>query len=296
MIHIIRVCVLILLAIITAGSVPGAAAPRHRQKHRKQAAKPAVHDAITTCAVFRDAGTSRIVPLKHFRPIQYLTGKSRKLPEMNSRIVKLLLSYPRDGCHGYWWPRGAEAGNAYDGCTTDILLNGQLVMRGEQKGRTYCCGLTLEVFYRAIEGKKPAHYTWTSETAELFKRLWFCRVRYSPGPEEALLAYGMGRRIASPDKALPGDFVQIWRCDKTGHSVIFLSWARDAAGKIQAMHYWSTQPGTKGIGFTAELAGKSGNMIDPQKTSITRLEPSTRWKKGNPDDYLNRQTVDPGGP
>jgi len=293
---ILRLCIVVVLAIFMAAPVMGAGLGRHRKKPAELPAATAAHEDMTTCAIFRDTGTSRVVALKPFYPIKYLRNQSRKLPEMNARIVKLLQDYPRDGRHGYWWPRRAEAANAYDGCTTDVLRGGKLVMRGEPRARTFCCGLTLELFYRTIANKKLAFDPWTSETAAQFKGLWFCRARYSPGPEEALLAYGMGRKIANPEKALPGDFVQIWRNDKSGHSVIFVAWARDEKGNIQAMHYWSTQPGTKGIDFNAELAGKSGNMIDLDKTSFTRLEPSARWKVTNPQDYLNRHTTDPGGP
>jgi len=42
-----------------------------------------------------------------------------------------------------WW------GGGYDGVSQDIYLHGIRVLKGEEEGRTYCCGLTLEVFVKA---------------------------------------------------------------------------------------------------------------------------------------------------
>ena len=55
-----------------------------------------------------------------------------------------------------------------------------------------------------------------------------------------------GERIA-PENAQPGDFANIsWR-NGGGHSVVFLDWERDRAGR-RGMRYWSSQTGTNGIG------------------------------------------------
>lgn len=232
-------------------------------------------DPVTTCVVVIDATSTRTEPIRPFRPLSTLKQKLGSLPAPNQSVVKALLEYPRDGSHDYWWPRKKE-GPAYDGVTTDILLDGVRVLKGEPKGRTFCCGLTLEVLLAVLptSAKSPV----TTATADQFKELWFCKKFQSPGPEDAMLAFGIGEKVA-PDDALPGDFVQIWRNNKSGHSVVFVDWALDEQGKRVGMHYWSTQEGTKGINFRVEPIGTGGKTMDMAHTSITRLLPEEKWSK-----------------
>lgn len=251
-------------------------------------------DPVTTSLEIRDGintRTVRLCPLRRERYLRCMLGELPRmnaeceLPRMNAEVVRLLLKYPRNGEHAYWWPSSKEC--AYDGCTTDIALKGcGAVMRGEPKGRTFCCGITLEVLYRALgrQRRLPEALTGgTSGTAELFKKLWFCRGIGSPGPEEAMLAFGIGRKVRNPDDALPGDFVQIWRHNGSGHSVIFVDWAYDCRGRRAGMHYWSSNWGTEGIGFAAEPFGKGNRTIDLRHTSITRLLPPGKWKRIAPE-------------
>lgn len=190
-----------------------------------------------------------------------------RLPEPNKSIVELVLSYPRQGEHTYWWPR--SGGGAYDGATTDVLVNGKTVLRGESQARTFCCGLTLEVFYR-YAASKPGAAAKLAENSDDFKRDWFCREINSPGPLDALLRVGMGKKIEKLDDALPGDFVQLWRNGKSGHSVIFVNWLKDASGKKVGFQYWSTQTSTNGIGYASEAFGPAKNQVMTEHFSIAR--------------------------
>lgn len=174
---------------------------------------------------------------------------SPELPEFNRIVLQVISEYPTDGTHGYWWPRDGEG--SYDGVTHDLYFRGEKVMEGEPQGRTFCCGLTLEVFLEAYKRWLAQHGG--EETATLrpedwpeFQRLWFVVETNGPGPSAALEQFGLGRTIRQ-EEALPGDFVQIWRRQGSGHSVIFLDWVRDEAENIVGFHYWSTQPSTNGI-------------------------------------------------
>ncbi|MGI8908593.1 MAG: hypothetical protein ACR2IE_19125 [Candidatus Sumerlaeaceae bacterium] len=215
--------------------------------------------------------------VKPFRPLSNLQKQLPNLPGPNASIVKCLLEYPRTGVHTYWWPKRGEG--QYDGATTDVIVAGIPAMKGEAKGRTFCCGLTLEVLLRTIDKDPAIAGAITSETLPLFKRLWFCDQLFSPGPEDALLGFGLGKKIENLDAALPGDFVQIWRNNRSGHSVIFVAWAYDPQGHRVGLHYWSTQPGTKGINFNSELFGDREATIDEKKLSISRLLPSSEWRQ-----------------
>ncbi len=186
------------------------------------------------------------------------------LPEFNRIVLDVAASYPTDGTHGYWWPKKSEG--SYDGVSEDILLDGVCVMRGEEKGRTYCCGLTLEVFVKALARHAELHGAsakpyLVADGFSKFKRLWFVENVNGPGPSAAFEAYGLGKTILEED-ALPGDFVQIWRRfdpnkakSPSGHSVIFTGWARNKTGEIVGMEYFSTQTSTKGISRNVELWG-----------------------------------------
>lgn len=214
--------------------------------------------------------------IQPFCPREYLLETSPTLPAMNRKIVEVLLTYPQNGQHNYFWPRKGEV--AYDGATTHVYYANMLVMKGEPQGRTFCCGLTLEVLYRVLSGLAVQPKRFGELGPDKFKEFWFCRELYAPGPTEALQSLGIGRSIPA-DEALPGDFVQIWRHNKTGHSVIFVAWAFSPDGKRVGMHYWSTQEGTKGIGFACEAIGDSPPMIWLEKTGFARLDSVEKWAK-----------------
>lgn len=242
---------------------------------------------FTTATMVSQDGTTETIRVRALDAEKFLEERRARLPEPNRRIVEMLLEYPRSGEHDYWWPRKGES--SYDGSTTDILVAGIPAMRGEQKGRTFCCGLTLELALRLIDEQMPGSVEFTSATLARFKKLWFCENLFSPGPTDALVAFGMGKPVGSFDDALPGDFVQLWRHNRSGHSVIFVDWARSADEKVVGVYYWSTQPATSGIGFNLELFGRGGKTVDQNSFSIVRLLPSSEWKIPSPQELLAKE-------
>jgi hypothetical protein len=251
-------------------------------------------DRETTSVVYFDGTETKTVALVRFDPLSYLMHRLPGLPEPNAAIVTTLLSYPRDGTHRYWWPRRDEP--SYDGCTTHVLYRGERVMTGEPGGQTYCCGLTLEVLYRVLESEEQRVPWLTTETTGLFKHLWFCREKNSLGPTEALETFGIGRRITDDAEVLPGDFVQIWRHNGTGHSVVFVGWAITPDGEVAGIHYWSTQPRTNGIHFATETFGNSGEAVDRKRTGFARLLSPGEWREVDPVAQAREQfgvTLDP---
>ncbi len=201
--------------------------------------------------------------------------------DFNQITLEILKTYPVDGTHGYWWPRAGESD--YDGCSQDLYFLGEKVMEGEPQRRTYCCGLTLEVFLRAYNawleqnGGAAAAKLKPSDWPE-FQRLWFVENLNGPGPSAALEKFHLGRKIA-PEEARPGDYIQLWRTPDekgkcTGHSVIFLDWTRDSQGQITGIRYWSTQPGTKGISEREEFFGPNGGLSQ-ENTHFARVEPGS---------------------
>ena len=67
------------------------------------------------------------------------------LGDLNPYIMKVLKTYPTDGTHDYHWPReGTWSGNV-----RTLYYDGKVLLKGDPKGRCYCCGLTFEVFVQA---------------------------------------------------------------------------------------------------------------------------------------------------
>lgn len=67
------------------------------------------------------------------------------------------------------------------------------------------------------------------------------------GNHFALAQYsGMGT-VIRPERARPGDFLNISWTNGGGHSVVFLGWAKGENGERQLM-YWASQKGTNGYG------------------------------------------------
>lgn len=65
----------------------------------------ASRDGLTTSARVFDGKETCTIVLQPFRPLEYLNSKLPGLPEPNATVVRTILAYPRDGQHGYWWPR-----------------------------------------------------------------------------------------------------------------------------------------------------------------------------------------------
>lgn len=196
-------------------------------------------------------------------------------PEAFTRLVRQVMrGYPTDGTHRYWWPRGKKSGG-WAGNTRDLRYGGQLFSRGDPHGRAYCCGLTFEVFFRAWQ-------RWAEQQQVPFRiggldrdgllalrKRWFCGGTGRRGPLDALLPLRLGVQIRDPREARPGDFVQLWRRNKSGHSVIFLGWVR-RGGKRVGIRYWSTQRSTNGIGVQTEsFSGKMGVL--PSRIHVVRV-------------------------
>jgi hypothetical protein len=187
------------------------------------------------------------------------------LPAFNARVLEVMATYPDGGFGGYAWP--ARKGTS--GTTRDLRVGGEVVANGGEGN--HCVGVTLEVFWRAMEecpGGVAAAMNATR--ARRFKRVWYVPVDRGEGSAEAIAAFGMGWRVTDPEHALPGDFLQAWRADGLGHSAVFLGWQRDEDGGIVGVEYWSSQPWTGGIGRTTTTVGVDEASFDPAQVYLAR--------------------------
>lgn len=168
------------------------------------------------------------------------------------KILDLIKQYPTDGTHKYHWVNG------FDGVTEDLIYKDTVIAKSEELKRTYCCGLTFEIFFKAMKSVDLG----TVQDIKKLKADWYVASGKRKGPIDALVPRGLGEEV-SREEAKPGDFVQLWRKNGSGHSVILLNINEDA------ITYWSTQPSTKGIGKRVELFTGKNPVIE---THIVRLK------------------------
>lgn len=184
-------------------------------------------------------------------------------------ILQTIASYPTDGTHDYYWPKKST----WKGTTRDLSYQGELIAKGDEKGRCYCCGLTFEVFFRAYEacvskpGKPWAIGGLKAKDMSSLISAWFGADGNRRCAVNAIVKFGLGVEIKNPADARPGDILQIWRGDGSGHSAIFMGAEKDAKGTITAIQYWSTQKSSRGIGRRSEA------LIRPEAGITKGLKP-----------------------
>ncbi len=196
----------------------------------------------------------------------------RSPSDLNGAVLEILRTYPTDGSYGYWWPRDSS----WEGTTQDVLYDGRKLCSGDPQKRSYCCGLTFEVYMRACE-RAAAHPLKArgltgADAHEL--RLRFFGDSKQTGDrrrlvQDALVSMKLGTAVALED-ARAGDFVQFWRHSGSGHQAIFLEWVRES-GAIVGLKYWSSQKSTNGIGVNVERIEAKG--IKREEIFVVRAIP-----------------------
>jgi hypothetical protein len=170
---------------------------------------------------------------------------------------------------GYVWENGSGAPRA-------IEFDGETIVKAQEKG-TYCSGFTFSVVMQAaserglLQGK-------SAEEVRRFQKEWY-GVPKDAAEKQCAIAVerlGIGRHVKNLDDARPGDFVQIWRTNKSGHSVVLVGLVR-GDGRIIGLKYRSSQKSTDGIGdrieYFADVAGREGK-VDRLRTYVARLDGS----------------------
>ncbi len=105
----------------------------------------------------------------------------------------------------------------------------------------------------------------TADDVKAFQKQWYGATEESREIQCALAVekLGIGKRI-DPEDAASGDFLQFWRTNKSGHSVVFLGWVEED-GQRSGFKYRSSQGSTKGIGNQAEyftgVPGADGKVV-----------------------------------
>lgn len=199
----------------------------------------------------------------------------------NDYVVDILKEYHRDGRYPYSWVSG------YHGVTQDLYYKSTKIAKAnaDSSHSTYCCGLTFEVYFRAISrlqndlGMDEDINGMSASNFSSFISKWFVQSTLGDGPGIALDYYGLGEKVPDMKDVQKGDFVQIWRTTGSGHSVIFINWTTNAAGDTTGMKYWSTQTSTNGVNYNTEYFDGFGGTVDKAHTYYSR-----GWK---PEDFVD---------
>ncbi|MDC3379242.1 hypothetical protein OAX78_03065 [Planctomycetota bacterium] len=171
---------------------------------------------------------------------------------LNPFVREVMAEYPIDGSFGYHWPREGS----WEGSTQALSWGGEALTSGDPQNRSYCCGLTFEIYVRALERAAGGQDVPGVDR----DRLHELRLRFFGDSEEGerrrlcqfgLESMGLGHAVTKLEDARAGDFVQFWRHSGSGHQVIFVNWVW-RRGEIVGITYWSSQTSTRGIGYHTE--------------------------------------------
>ena len=194
---------------------------------------------------------------------------------LNPYVLAIANCYPTDGSYPYRC-KPLEY-DLYNGVTQDMWYKGRVVAKAHPNWTrcSYCCGLTFEVFCRAMQyrniqkGLDPDDFNGMS-FSDLFNllQLWYIE---GPGdsPQFGIMAYGLGKKIEKLEDARPGDFLDFSRNNKTGHSVIFVDWVKDATGNITGFKYFSSN--SKGVGYATEHFVEAGGKVLHEYFRLARV-------------------------
>ena len=171
-------------------------------------------------------------------------------------------------------------GGGYDstwkgtGSPEDVVFQGTTILAKGKNG-TYCSGFTFAVAMRVAERRKLLAKCTVAQIRQ-FQREWFGATKSSKEKQCVVAAESLGIGAERPLKdAQPGDFVQLWRANGTGHSVVGLRWiSKD--GRLIALEYRSSQGSTGGGGdrieYFTDVPGMNGT-IRRDRTYVCRLHP-----------------------
>jgi hypothetical protein len=205
-------------------------------------------------------------------------GSDAPITSANDLVLATLAAYPLDGSYAYWWPDDVDWG----GNPHDIYYLGRMFSPGDPERRSYCVGMTFEVFMSVEEQLDELYAGDGSINGVPFDELydlrtdWFVRDLYGRGIVDAMENYGIGDAITDFDDVQPGDIIQFWRHSGSGHNAIFIDWLYDE-GEIVGFEYWSTQGSTDGIGYNDERFGSTGSTVDPSFFFAGRLRMPEDW-------------------
>jgi hypothetical protein len=179
-------------------------------------------------------------------------------------VLEVARSFKDGG--GYVWESGS-------GAPRRIEFRGQTIVPAQPKG-TYCSGFTYSVVMQTAEERGLLAGKTVDEVRQ-FQKQWYGVPKEAQETQCALAVerLGVGRQVKDLEAAQPGDFVQLWRTNKSGHSVVLVTLVRED-DQVIGLRYRSSQKATDGIGerteYFADVPGRDGK-VDRARTYVARL-------------------------
>lgn len=179
---------------------------------------------------------------------------------LNNQVMKIANSYEGGG---YKW--------SSTGVPKSLYFKDTKILAKSAEG-TFCSGYTFTVAYDVMTNNRLLDDL-DLATIKWLQRSWYGSTEESAESQclFALKKLNIGSEV-NHKNAKAGDFVQFWRNNKSGHSVIFLDWIRNESGKITGLKYRSTQKKTDGIGDRIETVGTGERDINIDRVYIVRIK------------------------
>lgn len=205
------------------------------------------------------------MPTNTIRPPAFLLALLLAGFACGAEVVEVARSFPDGG--GYHWKSGST------GVTEPVSFRGECLLEATEEGG-FCCGYTFAVAVRVAEERGLLDGK-SVEDLKRFLKDWYG----APGGDKTLVVLavenlGIGRAVPL-EAAEPGDFVQLWRANGSGHSVIFLKWIKEDGLNV-GFRYRSSQPATDGVGdrteYFTDAAGMNGRVLREQTYACRLLD------------------------
>lgn len=226
------------------------------------------HAPATVVSLVAALAALSILPAPAEDPPAAAPASTAPTPEgsLNATVLEVMREYPIDGSFGYHWPRSG----GWEGATQDVVWGGRVLAKGDPQRRSYCCGLTYEVWVRALQRANGGDVEGLDADFMHEARLRFFGDSRAGDRKKlvqfALESLKLGEAVPHAE-ARAGDFVQLWRHSGSGHQAVFMNW-QWKGDQIVGLTYWSSQPSTRGIGFNSEPV--SDTAIDLAQVYIGR--------------------------
>jgi hypothetical protein len=222
----------------------------------------------------------------HTRHLELFGGDAPKLNRAVLAGVDRVQSTAPDG-GGYF--TGVHAVPAESPVGYDVALLGKPLMKAP-RSTSYCSGSSYAALIEALDQILASNrHSLSPDRLEAMRmqepdggrredgvKMWGLWNADGPGTYFSLVEYAhMGTRIR-PEQARPGDFMNISWKSGLGHSVVFLGWLKDAAGR-PSVAYWSSQKGTQGFGDQVSPISSITDVVTVRLThpdQIFRLNPA----------------------
>ena len=187
---------------------------------------------------------------------------------LNDYLIETLNDYPPNGSITQMPAKDRDKSL---GLTRTIDYAGSPALKSKTPSQSYCSAIVFEVYARTMAGKasdKELYLGFDRPTFFQFRKEFYGVDGNSKTLVHALTSHGLAEEVKDVRDAMPGDLVQFWRNNGTGHSVVFMGGKMDQGGNVVSIKYWSIQQ--SGLGMHEELVGSEKRQIDRARIYVAR--------------------------